>query len=231
MLTSSVAPASASSEAGGPGSQMSSQTVSPIVMLAELDQRSAGAGLEVALLVEHAVVGQEHLAVDRLDACRRRARRRRCRRRRRAPGNPTSATSPSVARRCDRAPPCASVRKCSLSSRSSGGIAGHGQLGEQHQLGAGRGAACEPVGRSCARCRRCPRRSGSSGRARCFEQAGHVVSGPGAPRPSQNCANSCSSGSSAAPTRSIRVHASAIRPSVPGRRARITACPAAASEE
>ena len=29
MLTSSVAPASASSDAGGPGSQMSSQTVSP----------------------------------------------------------------------------------------------------------------------------------------------------------------------------------------------------------
>jgi hypothetical protein len=30
----------------------------------ELEERRLGAGLEVALLVEHAVVGQEHLAVD-----------------------------------------------------------------------------------------------------------------------------------------------------------------------
>jgi hypothetical protein len=35
--------------------------------VAELDQRAAGARLEVALLVEDAVVGQKHLAVDRLD--------------------------------------------------------------------------------------------------------------------------------------------------------------------
>ena len=63
-LTISGAPASASSEAGGPGVQMSSQIVSPMRGLAELDHRAALAGLEVALLVEDAVVGQVALAVD-----------------------------------------------------------------------------------------------------------------------------------------------------------------------
>ena len=68
MLTSSVAPASASSDAGGPGSQMSSQTVSPTLRSSSSISAAAVAGLEVALLVEDAVVGQVHLAVDRVHA-------------------------------------------------------------------------------------------------------------------------------------------------------------------
>ena len=66
MLTISVAPASASSLAGGPGSQMSSQTVSPTRSAVEVDHRARRARLEVALLVEDAVVGQVDLAVDRV---------------------------------------------------------------------------------------------------------------------------------------------------------------------
>ena len=42
---------------------MSSQTVSPTVIAVDLDDRGAGAALEVADLVEHAVVGQVDLAV------------------------------------------------------------------------------------------------------------------------------------------------------------------------
>ena len=45
---------------------MSSQTVRPTALLADLDHRAAVARLEVALLVEDAVVGQEDLAVDRV---------------------------------------------------------------------------------------------------------------------------------------------------------------------
>ena len=66
MFTISVAPASASSLAGGPGTQMSSQTVSPTVTPSTSMSAAAGPGLEVALLVEDAVVGQADLAVDRL---------------------------------------------------------------------------------------------------------------------------------------------------------------------
>ena len=50
--------------AGGPGTQMSSQIVRPMRALAEVEHRAAVAGLEVALLVEHAVVRQPRLAVD-----------------------------------------------------------------------------------------------------------------------------------------------------------------------
>ena len=61
------APASASSLAGGPGSQMSSQIVEPDRRAVDLAARAGRvAGLEVAVLVEDAVVGQEHLAVDAL---------------------------------------------------------------------------------------------------------------------------------------------------------------------
>ena len=66
MLRISVAPASASSLAGGPGSQMSSQTVRPRRCAADVDDGAGRAGLEVALLVEDAVVGQVDLAVDRV---------------------------------------------------------------------------------------------------------------------------------------------------------------------
>ena len=62
-MTISRAPASASSELGGPGSQMSSQIVSPIRRTVERDQLADRPGIEVAALVEDAVVGQVHLAV------------------------------------------------------------------------------------------------------------------------------------------------------------------------
>ena len=68
MLTSRVAPASASSEAGGPGLPDVLADGQADAQVAELDQPAAVARLEVALLVEDAVVGQEHLAVDRLYA-------------------------------------------------------------------------------------------------------------------------------------------------------------------
>ena len=73
MLTITVAPASASSIAGGPGSQMSSQIVRPTVTPSISTIAAAGARLEVALLVEDAVVGQAHLAVDRRAPRRRRS--------------------------------------------------------------------------------------------------------------------------------------------------------------
>ena len=67
MFATTCAPASARSVAGGPGCQMSSQTVGPIERLADLQQEKLPAGLEVAILVEHAVVRQEPLVVDGLD--------------------------------------------------------------------------------------------------------------------------------------------------------------------
>ena len=51
----------------------------------------------------------------------------------------------------------------------------------------------------------------------------------GAPRPSQNATNCASAGSDAVCTRIRCAHASATSPVVPGRRARITASPLAAS--
>ena len=66
MFTSSSAPASARSVAGGPGCHMSSQIVTPTsVSPTSISTRSRPGG-EVAVLVEHAVVGEEALAVDRL---------------------------------------------------------------------------------------------------------------------------------------------------------------------
>ncbi len=67
MLTISPAPAAASCEAGGPGTQRSSQTVSPTRCCADVDDGRLGAGREVALLVEDPVVGQMALAIDGLD--------------------------------------------------------------------------------------------------------------------------------------------------------------------
>ena len=55
--------ARASTEAGGPGYQMSSQMVSPTRTPPMLDDRGIVSRLEVAPLVEDAVVGQEELAV------------------------------------------------------------------------------------------------------------------------------------------------------------------------
>ena len=66
-MTISVAPASAASAAGWPGVQMSSQMVSPMRALPRSSTDGVLAGLEVALLVEDAVVGQPRLAVDRVD--------------------------------------------------------------------------------------------------------------------------------------------------------------------
>ncbi len=65
-LTISVAPAVASSDPGGPGTQMSSHTVSPTRTPPRSTTAPLLAGLEVALLVEDAVVRQPVLAVERL---------------------------------------------------------------------------------------------------------------------------------------------------------------------
>ena len=66
MFTMSRAPASASSLSGGPGCQMSSQIGQADLHAVDLDERRPGALLEVADLVEDAVVGQVDLAVDGL---------------------------------------------------------------------------------------------------------------------------------------------------------------------
>ena len=68
MLSTSRAPASASSVIGGPGTQMSSQMVRPTLTPSTSIDRPARAALEVAQLVEDAVVGQVDLAVDGLHA-------------------------------------------------------------------------------------------------------------------------------------------------------------------
>ena len=68
----------------------------PIRLPVELDDRAAGAGLEVALLVEDAVVGQVDLAVDRVDLAARPARRRSCRRPRPARGSRRRRRFPCV---------------------------------------------------------------------------------------------------------------------------------------
>ncbi len=72
MLRISVAPAIDSSPAGGPGCPdvlAHRQTDAPggTRAIADVDHGAALAGVEVALLVEHAVVGQVDLAVDRMD--------------------------------------------------------------------------------------------------------------------------------------------------------------------
>ena len=119
---------------------------------------------EVALLVEHAVVGQMHLAVDRAHA-RRRARPRRCRRRSRALGEADDRDQPlapaAPARRAPRARPRGSAPQQQILGR----IAGERELGEQHELARPRRAR-RASPRGCAgRCRRCRRPSRSSGRA------------------------------------------------------------------
>ena len=62
----SCAPARARSVAGGPGCQMSSQTVGPSEHLTVLEQEEIPARCEVPVLVEDAVVRQEALPVHRL---------------------------------------------------------------------------------------------------------------------------------------------------------------------
>ncbi len=63
-MTITSAPASAAVVAGGPGSQMSSQIVIPTVTPLTSTVAGRGTRLEVALLVEDAVVRQPQLAVD-----------------------------------------------------------------------------------------------------------------------------------------------------------------------
>ena len=66
-MTITWAPASASAVAGGPGLPDVLADGEPDADAVDLDQRRLGAGLEVALLVEDAVVRQVHLAVDGRD--------------------------------------------------------------------------------------------------------------------------------------------------------------------
>ena len=161
MLTSSVAPASASSDAGGPGSQMSSQTVRPTRHVAELEQRPAGARLEVALLVEHAVVRQEHLAVDRLHRARRPAPRTRCRRRRRAPGSRRARRRRAPSRAIRSSAARASREEVLLEQQVLGRVAGHAPArGTAPAARRRRSARAMPRDDLAPRCRRCRRRSG-----------------------------------------------------------------------
>ena len=67
MLTIRVAPARASSLAGGPGLPDVLADRQPEAVVAQVEDGAGGARLEVALLVEDAVVGQVHLAVDGVD--------------------------------------------------------------------------------------------------------------------------------------------------------------------
>ena len=66
-MTISAAPASASSESGEPGHPQVLAHREADPRLAEVEHRAPVAGLEVALLVGHAVVPQPRLAVDRAD--------------------------------------------------------------------------------------------------------------------------------------------------------------------
>ena len=86
----------------GPGTQMSSQIVSPTADPVELDQPGLGPGLEVAALVEDPVVRQPILAVDADDLAVREQRQRVVgaaagRRASARRGEPTRATIPSAA--------------------------------------------------------------------------------------------------------------------------------------
>ena len=140
MLRISVAPDWASSLAGGPGSQMSSQTVSPTRAApacpqGDVDDRTGRARLEVALLVEHAVVGQVDLAVDRVD---------------RPVGEDGGGVVDVLGALGEADDGDEPVRLAGQLAQRGGGVgeevlleqqvlgrvAGEGELGEQHQLGA-----------------------------------------------------------------------------------------------
>ena len=137
MLTISVAPASASSDAGGPGSQMSSQIVSPTRHAVELDDRGRRRrpGSSAARRRRRSSAGAP---CGRSPAPRRRrARRARCRRPRRARGSRRARRCPSrAARERGRARPRASAQEVLLEQQVLGRVAGERQLGEQHELGA-----------------------------------------------------------------------------------------------
>ncbi len=99
------------------------------------DRRTAGRrsvpGREVALLVEHRVVGQDALAVDAEHLARRRRPRRRCRGRGRASTKPTTAAhAPGARPRPCRAPRRLSATKPGLQQQVLGRVAGDRQLGE-----------------------------------------------------------------------------------------------------
>ena len=68
MVTTTSAPASRCTVAGPVSYQMSSQMLTPACTPVDLEDRAFVAAGEVALLVEHAVVGEEDLAVDGRDA-------------------------------------------------------------------------------------------------------------------------------------------------------------------
>ena len=118
----------------------------PDAHAADLDQRRRVAGLEVAALVEHAVVRQQDLAVDGADLRRPRARRRSCRWRHRAPGSRPGRRSPSASAASSSQRARAASRKCGFSHRSSAGIARDRLLGEDDELGAGLAGAADPLG-------------------------------------------------------------------------------------
>ena len=142
------------------------RSLRPMRAVAEVDDHRLVAGLEVALLVEDAVVGQPQLAVDAVDSRRRRARRARCRRRRRARGS----------RRAPRSPPPPRATSASACWRAGGSApsAAGPRAGSRSARARGRARARRPASRArgdlrpgpCGRCRRGRRRGGRPGRAR-----------------------------------------------------------------
>ena len=153
-MTIRLAPASASTDAGGPGYQMSSQIVSPTRTPPISINAGRVAGLEVAALVEDAVVGQQDLAVGGADrpsastaaelyvAASR-------------SGKPTTATMPVDLGGDLLEGAAGGVEEVRLQPQVLGRVAGDHLLGEDHQLRAGLAGLGDPLRRSGARCPRC----------------------------------------------------------------------------
>ena len=146
MLTISSAPPAAWLAMGPVGLKASSQIDTPTRTPADLDERrGAGAGREVALLVEHGVVRQVALVVHGLAPGRRRTRPPRCTGRgRRRRSRPPRRTAP-VARGHPVERPAVVGDEAGLEQQVLGRVAGDGQLGEHGEV-----AALRPRPRSSA---------------------------------------------------------------------------------
>ena len=164
-MTSSVAPASARSVAGGPGCHTSSQIVGPTSTLAHLEEQELAPGREVAVLVEDAVVRAG-------SACGRCPRRRRSRRRRRRSRGRGRRQGRRRARRVacrparSRRPRRARHGRTRAGGAGPPGVARDGELREDDEVGARTRRLGDRLDDARRRCRRDRRRRRSSGRAR-----------------------------------------------------------------
>ena len=164
-LTMSCAPASARSVAGGPGCQTSSQIVIPTVVVAEAEDDEVAALGEVAVLVEDAVVREEVLAVDGLDAAVR-ADGARVREIAVEPGRPDERDD-AVGRRCDLLDRLARrAHEPRPEEEILGRIAGRRELGEHDEVGSCGSRLVERRRGSARDCRRGRRRPHSAVRER-----------------------------------------------------------------